>query len=413
MSRSSSLLHWDHIIGQENVVDLLKRTLASGHIAHSYLFHGIEGSGKRAVALAFARALQCEGCSDEQLCPSCKRVNHLQHPDIEFLIPEPSDAKPNEVADRIALLVEEPYAAVDFVRAPNLGSQQTESKRFKQALYSVDRINLQLREKIVMRPTQGKYRIAIITDVDVIRERAANAFLKVLEEPNPGTIFILTTSRKNALLPTITSRCQHIAFDSLSPEIIVQALKTRTDVNDELANVAANMAQGSYMRALDLIRNEDLRLDRERVITFLRLAFVGKIVPLTDLITEVSQSSRDGIRNLLKLLLSWIRDVALYREMGEEAPITNRDQKLEISKFTKNLQNADLDAMSKLVEEALLMTESNVNTNLLLINLCTRLGEAMRTEHYISTPVPITIFDSLGKARRTTHSGKLFQSLAH
>ncbi len=412
MPNTSSSPYWDHVIGQANVVELLKRSLESGHIAHAYLFHGIEGAGKRAVALAFARALQCEGCSDDPPCPSCKRAIRLQHPDIEILIPEPSDAKPHEVSDRIALLAEEPYAAVDFVRAPTLGSQKTESKRFKQALYSVDRINLQLREKIMMRPSQGKYRIAIITDVDVIRERAANAFLKVLEEPNSGTIFILTTCRKNALLPTITSRCQHVAFESLSPDTIVRALLDRTDVDEDLANVAANMSQGSYMRALELIRNEELRRDRERVISFLRLAFLGKIVQQTDLIAEVNQSSRDGIRNLLRLLLSWIRDVALYREIGEEAAITNHDQIVEISKFSKNLQNADLDAMSRLIEEALLLTESNVNTNLLLINLSMRLGEAMRTADYISTPIPITIFDSLGKARRTTHSGKLFKPLA-
>ena len=216
-------------------------------------------------------------------------------------------------------------------------------------------------------------------------------FLKLLEEPGPDTIFVLTTSRKDVLLPTILSRCQHVAFENLSPYLISQALQKRKGVEAKLADVAANMSQGSYLRALELTQNEELKRDRERVLTFLRLAFLGKFGQQTDLIAEISQSGRDGIKNLLRLLLSWIRDVALYRAMGEEALITNRDQKQEISKFSHNLQNADLDAMASLVEEALLLTESNVHTTLLLVNLWSGLGQAMRTEHSGKLHIPLTV----------------------
>ena len=388
-------MHWDNIIGQKKVVELLRRSVDSGRVAHAYLFHGMEGTGKRAVALAFARELQCEGCDGSQTCTSCTQAAQLEHPDIHVLIPEPSDAKPRDVTERIALLAEDPYAAVDFVRTPTLGAGKNAPGKLKQAFYSVDRINLQLRQKMMMRSLGGGYRIAIITDADTMREQAANTFLKLLEEPGPDTLFILTTSRKDLLLQTILSRCQHVAFENLTPDVISRALRERKGIEVGLAKIAANMSQGSYLRALELTQSEELRRDRDRVLTFLRLAFTERFVQQTDLIAEINQSSRDRIRNLLRLLLSWIRDVALYREIGEDAPITNRDQKQEISKFNQNLQYADLDAMSCLIEEALLLSESNVNTTLLLMSLSLDLGKAMRSPHSGRLFKPLASFDSI------------------
>lgn len=388
-------MHWDSIIGQKKVIELLRRSVNSGRVAHAYLFHGMEGTGKRAVALAFARELQCEGYDGGELCTSSREAALLEHPDIHVLIPEPSDAKPRDVAERIALLAEDPYAAIDFVRAPTLGSRKSALGKLKQAFYSVERINLHLRQKMTMRPSRGRYRIAIITDADAIREQAANTFLKLLEEPGPDTLFILTTSRKDLLLQTILSRCQHVAFENLSPDTISQALHDRKGTEMGLAEIVANMSQGSYLRALELTQSEELRRDRDRVLTFLRLSFTERFVQQMDLITEISQSSRDRIRNLLRLLLSWIRDVALYRAIGDDAPITNRDQKQEISKFSQNLQSADLDAMSRLIEEALLLSESNVNTTLLLMNLSLNLGKAMRSPHSGKLFQPLTNFNPI------------------
>ena len=383
-------MFWNRIIGQKRVVDLLQNAVESGHVAHAYLFHGLDGTGKRAMAIAFAHALQCKSCAQSPSCSSCKQVQTLQHPDILFMIPQPSDAKSEDVNMRINMLAEDPYAANDFKRAPNLENTKKTTKGLKQARYSVDRINLDLRPKMVMRPSIGAYRIAIITDIDAIHERAANGFLKLLEEPGPDTIFILTTSRKELLLPTILSRCQHVAFENLSSDEITTALQTRNGLDAGLAQLVAQMSQGSYMRAVQLGQSDEFKEDRERVLKFLRYAFSGPISEQLNLITEIGQSSHDGIRNLLKLLLSWIRDINLYQSMGEEAPLVNRDQKKHMIKFCRNLPNADLGAMCRLTEEALTLTEYNINTTLLLTNLSSHLGQAMRSFHSTKLYTPLS-----------------------
>lgn len=391
-TQTSSTMYWDSIIGQEKVLHLLTHSIDSGRVAHAYLFHGIDGTGKRAVALAFAHALQRKRSDKAQQGVRSAALVHASHPDTLVLIPEPSDADPMEVSYRTDLMVQNPYAAVDFIRAPTLNTKKKETKRLKQAFYSAERINLRLREQMLMRPMQGRYRIAIITDVDTIREQAANAFLKLLEEPAPDTMFILTTSRKDVLLPTILSRCQHVAFENLTPEVISKALQQREHIAAPEADLVSNIAHGSYLRALELTQSEELRRDRERVLIFLRTAFLGKIGQLTDLMQEMNQSSKDRLRNFLRLLLSWIHDLTLCRELGEHASIINHDQRQELFKFCHNLPNADLGAMAGLVEEALVLSESNVNPSLLMVNLSLGLGKAMRAPYSGKLFQPLTDF---------------------
>lgn len=373
-------MHWSNIIGQEKVIELLKNSVAAERLAHAYLFHGIDGVGKLATALAFARVLQCAGCHNGVSCQSCQWALKFRHPDIQVMMPQPSDADPEDVIERLALLSQDEYAVVDYIRAPSL-NRKNAPKSLKQPFYSIERINLELRNKMIMRPQQGRYRIAIILDIHTINEQAANAFLKLLEEPGPETVFIALTRRKDSLLPTILSRCQHIAFSSLATDVITQALQERKNIDVHLAATVANISNGSYSRAVELAENEDLRYDRERILDFLRLAFTQKIGPKMALIEEFNQAGRNRIKNLLELLLGWMRDVSLYRTIGENAPIVNQDKQVEIAKFCGNLDNADLDAMIRLIEEARLLTESNVNTTLLLINLSSNLGQAMRGPH--------------------------------
>ena len=373
-------MHWSNIIGQEKVIELLKNSVDAERVAHAYLFHGIDGVGKLAAALAFARVLQCAGCHNGVSCQSCQWALKFRHPDIQIMMPQPSDADPEDVIERLALLSQDEYAVVDYIRAPSL-NRKNAPKSLKQPFYSIERINLELRNKMIMRPQQGRYRIAIILDIHTINEQAANAFLKLLEEPGPDTVFITLTRRKDSLLPTILSRCQHIAFSSLATDVITQALQERKNIDVHLAATVANISNGSYSRAVELAENEDLRYDRERILDFLRLAFTQKIGPKMALIEEFNQAGRNRIKNLLELLLGWMRDVSLYRTIGENAPIVNQDKQVEIAKFCGNLDNADLDAMIRLIEEARLLTESNVNTTLLLINLSSNLGQAMRGPH--------------------------------
>ena len=167
------------VVGQSHVTDTLTHSLLSGQVAHAYLFCGPRGVGKTTVARILARAINCENLSPEgescNVCPSCKAFDINSSFNIFEL-----DGASNNSVDNIRALVEQ-------VRIP---------------------------------PSQGKYKVYIIDEVHMLSASAFNAFLKTLEEPPPYVKFILATTEKHKILPTILSRCQSFDFRRIPvPEI--------------------------------------------------------------------------------------------------------------------------------------------------------------------------------------------------
>jgi len=384
---------WSSILDQDRVVETLRRALSQDRVAHAYLFHGPEGVGKRAVAVEMARALQCTEQTDEACgeCQACRKTGRMVHPDVHVHLPHPwseeADRDEEDIGKRIQRLGDNPYAAVDFVRRPSL-SDPTETSN-KQVLYRIEQVRQDLIKPMSLARGEGQYKVNILMDVEKMREEAANAFLKLLEEPPPQTIFLLTTSRPEQLLPTILSRCQRLRFDPLLPESIESALVERNEMAPDEAAMLSRMADGSYSHALDLARNEALMTSRERVLDYFRAAYTQKVESLTSCVQNLSNQGREQVKIVLQLMLRWVRDLLLYRSMGEEAALVNVDQKEAVARFCKNLPDADLEGMVGLVEEAIYLTERNVQVSLVLTALAQSLGKAMRGGTVDSLYVPL------------------------
>ncbi len=369
---------WQQVIGQERVVDTLRRALSGERVAHAYLFHGPDGVGKRAAALALARALECQqrapGTADPcGTCPACHRAERMLHPDVHVYLPQPKDAG-GDLADRLQRLGQNPYAEVDFRRRPTLDDPAKTST--KQAIYNVDRVR-EITKDLRYRPAEGKVNFALLTDADAMNEASANAFLKGLEEPGAQTVIVLTASRPDRLLPTILSRCQRVRFDPLSAEAIEAALAEREGLASDRAALLARMADGSYTRALTLAGSEELARQRAHVLAFFRAAFSGSVEALDEHVADLAGLGREGLKGVLHLMLGWVRDLVLARHAGADAALVNVDQRAAVEGFTQNLPAARLDAMVGLVEHALDLVERNVNAALVLTVLADALRAAM------------------------------------
>lgn len=369
------------LIGQERIAESLKAAVSAKRVAHAYLFYGPEGSGKKAAALELAAALLCERTNEGtacRTCNACSRVFRVGHPDVHLMMPYPNDIGIEAVTERLSLLAENPYAVVDFERRPSLDSLDAVSN--KQVLYVRDRIAQDLRREMSLSSVEGGYRIAILTDADRMRSEAANAFLKLLEEPGDRTVFILISDRPDRMLPTIRSRCQLLRFTRLSDEEVATALKERIQMDDSVARTVARMADGSYSRALDLASSEQLFALRTFVLEYLRATFKPDIDRVTDHAERLNRMGRENLKFFLQLMLGWLRDLLLFKNVGEAAPIVNVDQVVEIRKFCTNLPSAQLESMIDLVEEAVILVERNMNLRLTFIVLAQMLGQAMKGE---------------------------------
>ncbi len=373
---------------------MLAGALESERVSHAYLFHGPEGTGKRAMAISFAAALLCKereagrACAS---CNSCERVRKLVHPDVHFLFPAPGDTNEDVFAERLQILGANPYETTDFERKPVLNSSGRASG--KRVIYSVEHIHKNVHRALGFTAVEGGYRIVILSDADRLMVQAANALLKILEEPRPRTVLILTTEQPDQLLSTIRSRCQGIRFDRLTDDEIVTALEKRNDIDAASAAIYARMADGSFSRALDLAVSSDLIELRSNVVAFLRMAYACKAPEVVNYAEELQRLSREQLRFFYRLLLLWLRDLLLQKILGDTARILNVDQADAIRKFVANLPHANIESMIEAVEEAHRLVDRNINSKLGLMVLATTLSSAMRGEK--SSPLVTSLSASM------------------
>ena len=207
---------FDSVVGQGALTVTLKNAIQSGRLAHAYLFCGPRGVGKTTCARIFAKTINClnpqpngEACGE---CESCKAFNEQRSYNIHEL-----DAASNNSVEDIRQLIEQ-------VRIP---------------------------------PQIGKYKVFIIDEVHMLSQAAFNAFLKTLEEPPHHAIFILATTEKHKILPTIMSRCQIYDFKRMGVNDIVGHLKNVAEkegitVEDAALNIIAQKADGGMRDALSI-----------------------------------------------------------------------------------------------------------------------------------------------------------------
>ncbi len=207
---------WRSIRGHDRAVEALRRTMAQGRLPHAFLFVGPEGIGKRSFAETFAQALLCERAPEADLdpcgaCPSCLQVAAGTHPDVHRV------ARPEDKHDLSIKLIRD--------LCLDLG----------------------------LKPAAGRRKVAIVDDADDLNDEAANAFLKTLEEPPPGSVLILIGTSPEAQLDTIVSRCRVLRFDPL-PEADLAQVLLDGQVTDDPAEAArlAHLADGSVSRARGL-----------------------------------------------------------------------------------------------------------------------------------------------------------------
>lgn len=281
------------VVGQEALTTTLKNAVKSGKLAHAYLFCGPRGVGKTTCARIFAKAINCsspsadgEACNE---CENCKAFNEGRSMNIFEL-----DAASNNSVENIKTLM----------------------------------------EQTLIPPQVGKYKVFIIDEVHMLSQAAFNAFLKTLEEPPQHVIFILATTEKHKILPTILSRCQIYDFERMTvPKIIdhlkMVASKEGITYEEEALNVIAEKADGGMRDALSIFDQvssfcqghitydkviEDLNvLDADNYFRIIDLALDNKVSDIMVLLNNIIAKGFDG-GNLINGLAAHVRNVMMARD---------------------------------------------------------------------------------------------------
>ncbi len=253
------------ILGHDRIVEVLRRSLQSGKTAHSYLFEGVPGCGRKKTALTLIQALFCKNMPDDAcgVCPSCRKVAGGNHPDIHLLSPLPDKRD-----------------------------------------ISIDQLR-EMQRELSLRPYEAPRKACIIDPAERLNVSSANSLLKTLEEPPGNALIILVTENAGMLLPTVRSRCQLIRFAPLSPEHVLSLLE-RSGMAPETAALVAPLSGGSLQRAMEL-DNEALAARREAVLSRVGQLNIDRISTVFDAAEELS-GNREATLEMLDMLLSFFRD---------------------------------------------------------------------------------------------------------
>ena len=296
---------FDTVVGQQALTTTLKNAVKSGKLAHAYLFCGPRGVGKTTCARIFAKAINCLTPTDEGEacghCESCQAFNEQRSFNIFEL-----DAASNNSVEHIKTLMEQ-------TRIP---------------------------------PQVGKYKVFIIDEVHMLSTAAFNAFLKTLEEPPAHVIFILATTEKHKILPTILSRCQIYDFERMTVRNTINHLKSVAEregisYEEEALAVIAEKADGGMRDALSIFDQaasfcqgnityqkviEDLNvLDAENYFKMIDLAVSNKVADIMVLLNNIINKGFDG-GLLIQGLAKHVRNVLMAKDEQTSSLLEVSDQ---------------------------------------------------------------------------------------
>lgn len=319
------------IPGQQRAVRFLRQLVRRDAVPHAFLFTGMPGTGKLATAGEFAKVLECfhprdfDSCGE---CAACRKVDEGLHPDLVQVRGDGASIK------------------IDQIR--------------------------ELRERFRFRPFEGKFRIVIIEDAQKLREEAANAILKILEEPPRGNVFIMTAPEAQMLLPTIVSRCCHVRFQPLDNDIIADLL-LKDGIPREHAAEIARLSAGSLDRARQLTV-EDRIAGWKKVLEDIEKLDRLSMIDFFQMISEWT-GKREQAEQDLEYIRLWVRDLVLIRLAGDRRltfPVEDKTKEA-----VQNIAPERLFLLYYCIEQALRNLKVNTNLQLTFEGVCLAIKDSL------------------------------------
>lgn len=351
------------VSGQTRLIELLQRAIAHDRLAHAYLFWGPEGIGKWALAIELAKVVNCEKRRAEPcgICPACRKIDALSHPDLELLYPLPKSRKSRsddeeddaDEESRLFFLSEKrknPYRIVRFERYKTI---------------TMARIR-ETQSRLALKPFEARKRVLIVADAETLRSDCANILLKTIEEPPPETLVILTTQNPSLLLPTIVSRCQLLRLSPVPDSTITSFLKEQTDADQESVSRAVALAGGSPGKALEFLDPEIQNLLNQAKAVWSEVSH-SEMAALVGLRALVYQLPRDRIFLLLDF---WANQICAAWAESFDTPQAARQTALPLVSAQKILSD---------LEQIRAHLWVNVNASLALGAFLLRAGKLLRS----------------------------------
>lgn len=373
-------MQFSQIIGHNETKQLLVNSVQQQHVAHAQLFLGPEGSANLALALAYATYINCENRLPHDscgTCGSCTKMNKLVHPDFNFVMPVTSTKSvTKDVLSQKFLnewrefILASPYQSLNewmqFIGAEN-----------KQGLITKEE-SRQLVKLVSLKAFEGDYKIILIWLPELMHPSAANALLKLLEEPPAKTLFILVAQSPEKLLATITSRTQIVQVRNFTEEEAVAYLQQNyTSVDQNTAYQIAQLSEGNLSAAAKL--TTEISSDYFAFFTdWMRFCYSYKFAEVIEMSEKFQTLGRENQKNFLLYALNLFRKVMLF---GVDSSLITYLPPAElefVQKFSKVITGANAGQLTEELNQAHYHIERNANPKMVFVDTSIQLASFLR-----------------------------------
>jgi DNA polymerase-3 subunit delta' len=363
-------MQFKQIVGQAAIKQRLINSVKENRVSHAQLFLGPEGSGGLALAVAYAQYLSCldkqvdDSCGE---CSSCRKYQKLMHPDLHFSYPFFAKHKDDTALTFIEQWREaftaSPYLSLDIWR-DYLDAEN------KQANINIAECH-QIIKKLSFKPFESDYKILILWLPEYL-DKEGNALLKIIEEPQPNTLFLLVAQNQDQILNTILSRTQLIKIPALGYEDIKQYLITHQQQTESAAAEIAYLANGNLTEALVMIQ-QDNKSYHTLFVQWLRLCFANKGIEIVSFVDQLAKMGRENQKNFLRYGISFIRECCLLIAGAGELVHLPAAELETAQKMTAVMTVSMNQAIITELEKAHYHVERNANPKILFLDVSLQL----------------------------------------
>lgn len=375
-------MKFSDIPGHKDVIEKLVRSVREERVSHAQLFTGPQGTGKLALALAYAQFVSCENKLPADSCGQCKscvKYEKMIHPDLHFVFPVIKGKKAvDPVSDHYIeewreFVKQSPYFTINkWLNSIEVGNAQ--------GMIFASEAG-EIIKKLNLKTFESDYKIMIIWLPEKMHNSAANKLLKLLEEPPEKTLFILVSEEPDKIIPTILSRCQLIKMSSVKKEDLLNWLLIKYNLDLQKASDIAHVVNGDIVRASELAENDDSmtgNLDRFR--TLMRHAWKKDVQSIIEWSEEISSTGREAQKSFLSFSLRLIREnfmLTLNQQANNIIFLAGEESDFS-KKFHPFINEKNI---SQLIDELALchaQIEANGNAKIIFLDLALKIVRLIR-----------------------------------
>ncbi|MEN8118271.1 MAG: DNA polymerase III subunit delta [Bacteroidota bacterium] len=363
------------VIGQDEIKKRLIRSVQEGRVSHAQMFSGQPGTGKLAMALAYAQYISCKNRTDEDscgVCPSCHKYQKLAHPDLHFVFPvfNAPNLK-NPVSDDFLpqwreMVLKNPYFELsqwlDYINAGNAQG----------LIY--ERESETILRKLNLKSFESEFKVMIIWLPEKMHLACSNKLLKMIEEPPSKTLFLLITENEESVIGTIRSRAQLVKFPFIDNDSLKNALLQREGIELALVNDVVHLSSGNFIKALEHLNpGEEEQFYFQKFQEMMRFAYKREVKELIGWADEMAKIGRDKQKAFFNASLRLVREYFVSNMKHEEIVYMNQEEKEWGKRFARFINERNIVPFANEFELGIKHIAMNGNPRIIFLDTALRM----------------------------------------